>query len=153
MADAIRRFKYSPDSTLAPGLSAWLIEAASAYAGEIDGVVPMPLHPHKLRRRGWNPSALLARPVAKALGVPLRATWLARTRATQTQTGLSREERQRNVRGAFRARGRAGSRILLIDDVRTTGATLHEAARCLEAHGQRVYTLALAWSPEFEPGP
>jgi ComF family protein len=152
MADAIRNFKYRPDSSLARPLSEWLTDAALAYAGEIDAVVPMPLHPTKLRQRGWNPAVLLARPVARTLGVPLRTRWLQRTRATAVQAGLSREARQRNVFGAFRARTQQPpARVLLIDDVRTTGATLHEAARCLEACGHSVSTLALAWANDSDP--
>ena len=124
------------------------MEAALGHAGRIDAVIPLPLHPSKLRERGWNPSALLARPVARALGVPLVTHWLARVRATDAQAGLSRAERIRNVQGAFRAKQVPPARVLLIDDVRTTSATLDEAARCLAARGHDVCTLALAWAEQ-----
>jgi ComF family protein len=147
-ADAIRHFKYAGDLASARPLTRLLVAGALAYAGSVDAVVPMPLHPNKLRARGWNPSLVLARPVARALGVPLRPRWLTRTRATRTQAGLSSAERLRNVYGAFRARSVPGCRVLLIDDVRTTGATLAEAARELQTRGHSVVTLALAWAPD-----
>jgi ComF family protein len=147
VADAIRHFKYARVSQLAPQLSTLLVPAAQAYAGRVDAVVPMPLHPSKLRERGFNPSLLLARPVATALGVPLRVAWLERRRATSSQAGLSREARQQNVRGAFLARCSPACRVLLIDDVCTTGATLHAASSALQGVGHEVLTLALAWAP------
>ena len=120
LADAIRHFKYASRSERASDLAPLLVEAALGHAGRIDAVIPLPLHPSKLRERGWNPSALLARPVARALGVPLVTHWLARVRATDAQAGLSRAERIRNVQGAFRAKQVPPARVLLIDDVRTT---------------------------------
>ena len=146
MADAIRHFKYASRSELARDLAPYLVEAALGHAGTVDAVVPMPLHPAKLRARGWNPSTLLAWPVARALGVPLRDHWLRRVRPTVVQAGLSRAQRVRNVRGAFAAKEVPPARVLLIDDVRTTSATLDEAARSLTARGHHVYTLALAWA-------
>lgn len=154
VADAIRRFKYARRVSIAKPLGELLADAALPFAGSIESVVPVPLHPRKLRERGWNPSLLLARPVARALGAALRPHWLVRVRATRVQAGLCRDDRQRNVAGAFRAQpvqelaGRAGARVLLIDDVRTTGATLAEAARTLREAGYSVATLALAWAPE-----
>jgi ComF family protein len=147
-ADAIRHFKYAGQLAIAGPLSRLLIAGALAYAGAIDVVVPMPLHASKLRSRGWNPSLVLARPVARALGVPLRPLWLSRTRATRVQAGLSSAERLRNVYGAFRARAVPGCRVLLIDDVRTTGATLAEAARALETRGHAGTTVGVAWAPD-----
>jgi ComF family protein len=148
IADAIRRFKYACDSTLAGSLARLLVPAAHGYAGSVDAVVPMPLHPRKLRERGWNPSLLLAKPVASALGIPLQVGWLTRRRATRSQAGLSSTVRRENVRGAFSACDAPAQRILLIDDVMTTGATLCEASDTLQACGHDVITLALAWSPD-----
>jgi ComF family protein len=146
MADAIRRFKYADQRQLLRHFTPLLTAAAQPYAGLIDAVVPVPLHPRKLRQRGWNPAALLARPVARALGVPLRTNWLRRARETAVQAGLSRQARAQNVRAAFAAKPAACARILLVDDVRTTGATLLEAAACLAGCGHTVSTLALAWA-------
>ncbi len=156
LADAIRRFKYGGAGSLARPLGALFSDAARPYCGQIDAVVPLALHPSKLRARGYNPAALLARPVAAGLGVPLRVRWLERVRATRSQAGLPRADRQANVRGAFTAAAAPASKLLLIDDVRTTGATLTEAAATLSAYGHDVFTLALAWSdggPAPSPSP
>lgn len=153
LADAIRRFKYADQRQLLRHFRPLLTAAALPYAGLIDAVVPVPLHPHKLRQRGYNPAALLARPIAAALGVPFRTGWLRRVRATAVQAGLSRDARAKNVRGAFRTKTVAPARILLVDDVRTTGATLLEAASCLAAAGHTVSTLAMACAlPDVEGG-
>jgi ComF family protein len=151
VADAIRRFKYGGASFLAPQLSWLIIRAARPYAGHVDAIVPMPLHPTKLRERGFNPSALLARPVATALGLPMRVDWLLRRRATSSQAGLSSAARQQNVLGAFVARRVGPCRVLLIDDVYTTGATVGAAGLALRARGHDVMALALAWAPTDQP--
>jgi len=144
--DWIHRFKYPR-----PGL-AGLDPAARALARELalrsarrvprrraeppDLVAPVPLHPRRLRERGFNPAALLARAAARALGAPLGFDVLARVRDTPSQTGLARTARLRNLRGAFRAgRVPAGARVWLVDDVVTTGATIAEAAACLRRAG------------------
>jgi ComF family protein len=123
-----------------------LADAALPYAGHVDRVMPMPLHPARLRERGFNQSALLARPVARALGVPCDATSLRRIRSSCDQASLPRAKRADNVRGAFAVTGHSRfGRVLLIDDVRTTGATLAAAAdTLLEAGFAEVRTLALA---------
>lgn len=147
LADAIRRFKYGGASHLAADLGALLGEGASAYGGRVDAVVPMPLHIRKLRARGFNPSLLLGRPLAASLNVPVRAGWLTRRRPTRSQAGLTSDQRKLNVRGAFAAGSAPPQRILLVDDVRTTGATLAEAAATLRALGHDVFALALAQAP------
>jgi predicted amidophosphoribosyltransferase len=146
-ADAIRRFKYGGAGWLAAPLGVKLAGLARPYAGAIRAVVPLPLHASKLRARGFNPAALLAKPVAAELGAPLRIDWLRRDRATRSQAGLDRVARLANVRSAFRATKVAPTSVLLIDDVRTTGTTLAEASAALSAQGHEVTTLALAWSP------
>ena len=146
LADAIRRFKYGGAGWIARPLGALLADSARPFSGEVDAVVPLALHPSKLRTRGYNPAALLAGPVARALGVPLRVHWLRRLRATRSQAGLARDLRLENVRGAFAAAPVPGHKLLLIDDVRTTGATLAEAAATLTRAGHDVATLALAWA-------
>jgi len=146
LAEAVLALKYAGRTELAAPLGRLLAQAAVPYAGKVDEVVPLPLHRGRLRERGFNQSALLARPVARALGVPLVTHRLRRVRPTPAQASLPREGRLANVRGAFAARAGA-PRVLLIDDVRTTGATLTAAAEALlDAGALRVYALALAWA-------
>lgn len=115
-------------------------------------VVPVPLHRRRRWRRGYNQAELVARPLAAGVGLPLCRA-LVRRRATRPQTGLDRHRRWTNVEGAFavprrRAAAVAGRRLLLVDDVATTGATLGAAARCLRRAGAtRVDAVALARAP------
>ena len=144
MADAIRRFKYGGRSELSVPLSARLAAAAHTFAGHVDLVVTVPPHPARLRARGFDQVALLARPVALVLGVPLRLEVLSRTRHTRPQASLDVVARAANVRGAFAARQVAGV-PLLVDDVRTSGSTLFECATALRSAGATaVKTLVLA---------
>jgi ComF family protein len=131
------RFKFHAD--LAAGrLVAQLLGDAliAAAADRPDAVVPLPLHRSRLRERGYDQALELARPLARRLGVPLRADGLRRIRATAAQTGLHAGERRRNLRGAFAVAGAAlPPHVALVDDVMTTGATLAEAAGALRAAG------------------
>lgn len=146
LADAIRRLKYAGRTDHAPALASLLADACAPLAGRVDVVVPVPLHPVRLRARGYNQSALLAGPVAARLGVPLDTRALRRVRDTPAQAGLGASERASNVRSCFVARvPRGRGRVLVIDDVRTTGATFAEAARALrEAGATEVFARALA---------
>lgn len=116
-----------------------------------DIVIPMPLHASRQRERGYNQAEALARAFASQQGLRLRSDLLERTRATEAQTRLSREERRRNVAGAFAltspaaATAISGKHILLVDDVTTTGSTLDAAAEPLRAAGAAsIWGLALA---------
>jgi len=102
-------------------------------------VVAVPLHRRRLRRRGFQPAALLARSLARRHRLPLRPALLHRVRDDPSQTGLTRAERRRNVSGAFATAhaARAPRSVWLVDDVVTTGATLAEATRVLAAAGAR----------------
>lgn len=125
-----------------------------------DLVVAVPLHPTRLRERGFNHATLLAAPVAEAVGAPLAESVLERIVATRPQTELTRAERRANVRGAFRvppqtAAGKCGQTVLLVDDVLTSGATVGECARVLRSAGLGavyVATLARAEPPSRGPG-
>ena len=148
VAEAVRRFKYGPRSDLAHPLGELLRRATREASLRAEVVVPVPLHPSRLRERGFNQAALLAAAVASELGVPLAARALVRVRATRMQASLDRAGRLTNVADAVRARSPArlrGRHVLLVDDVRTTGSTL-EACRAavLAAGAARVSTLVLA---------
>jgi ComF family protein len=110
--------------------------------------VPVPLHPVRLRERGFNQSALLAAEAGRHLERSVDVDALRRTRPTAAQTGLPASERRSNVRGAFAAAaGLPARRVLLIDDVMSTGSTARECARVLRRAGARevaVATLAIA---------
>lgn len=129
---------------LAGVLADWADLGWAALYGEPDAafdlVVPMPLHPSRLRQRRFNQAALPARTVGQRMGIECEAGALKRTRRTETQVGLSANQRWENVRGAFEVPARArdllhGRRVLLIDDLMTTGATLCAAARELKRGG------------------
>jgi ComF family protein len=112
-------------------------------------LAPVPLHASRLRRRGYNQALELARPLARALGAPLRRDLLVRQRATEAQSALDRRARRRNVRDAFVAGPVAGlEHVAVVDDVMTTGATLAECAEALTRAGvARVDVWALARAP------
>ena len=142
------RFKFGAD--LAAGrVLAELWRSEYAPAERPDLIVPVPLHRARLRSRGYNQALELARPLAAAIGVPVRYDVLERTRGTSAQTELDRTARRRNVRGAFRARRKPlPDHVVLLDDVMTTGATLAECARVLRRAGaRRVDVWALARAP------
>ena len=111
-----------------------------------DLIIPLPLHPLRLRERGFNQALELARPVGKACRIPIDARSCRRIRRTAMQADLPWRERARNVRGAFHCESDfTGKRLLLIDDVMTTGASLDELARTVKLHGAvRVVLLVVA---------
>ena len=129
-----------------------LLEPLAAAAAAIvprgwgpDVVVPVPLHAGRQRRRGYNQSELAARTVARSLGLPLDGSLLLRVRPAPPQAGLSAEERLTNLRDVYAGAGLPPERVLLVDDVTTTGATFEAAAAALRRAGAgTVYALALA---------
>ena len=135
-ADAIQRFKYDGRSELGAALGSVMAGHADHWAGKVDAVVPVPLHWRRRRSRGYDQAALLAKPVARSLGVAALLRGLRRVRNTPSQVELPHAERQRNIAGAFAPwRLRGVERVLLVDDVRTTGATLRAASEALRAGG------------------
>ena len=122
--------------------------AALAPGPPPDLVAPVPLHPQRLRARGFNPAALAAREVARRCGARMDTTVLERLRDTPSQTGLGRRARRANVRGAFACAKTPPRCVWLVDDVVTTGSTLAEAARALRRRGaRRLVGVALAATP------
>ena len=146
LKDLIHLFKYARVETLGEPLGAYLLRAIPLDQ-RFDVVVPVPLHWRRRLWRGFNQAELLARPLAHRLGVPVGAA-LERRRHTDTQASLSPSERRSNVAGAFALRRGAevrGKRILLVDDVLTTGATVGSAAAVLRRAGaSHVAVLTLA---------
>ena len=134
--DLVRALKYGGRLSVASLLAR--LAAPTARRVAVDGtdrVVPVPLHAARLRERGFNQSRAIASLLAEDLGLEL-ADGLQRIRPTRSQTGLSEPEREKNVAGAFGGMGRlAGLRVLLVDDVVTTGATLLAAAQAALADG------------------
>lgn len=138
--EAIHHFKYSRALWFEHFLAELLVaEAAPVLRGWKESfIVPVPLHPLKKREREFNQAAVLATRLGKATGVPVTEKILARVKPTETQTHLKREERAANMRGAFVVCDGVklkGERIVLVDDVFTTGATTNECARALRAAG------------------
>lgn len=136
--DPILKLKHADRLDIAPLLARWINRSARDLLAQADVIAPVPLHPLRLLRRRHNQAAEIARPLSVLSGVPYLPDALVRTRATATQGGKSGGGRKRNVAGAFavaRPARVAGKRILLIDDVMTTGATLEGCARALKAAG------------------
>lgn len=141
-------FKHGDRLHLAPALGAWMRRAGSALLAEADVIVPVPLHWTRLFARRYNQAAVLAHALARPEGPVVGADWLVRRRRTPSQGKRNATARRRNVAGAFalrRGRSVQGKRVLLVDDVLTTGATLSECARVLlRAGAVRVDALTLA---------
>jgi ComF family protein len=150
VASAIARFKFRSRPDLARPLAHLLVRAhmASGSATFSDFVIPVPLHRARLRERGYNQAALLARPLAAFFGVPCVPGALSRVRAAPPQATLNARDRATNLIGSFRANHShlvRGKRILLVDDVRTTGATLRACETALmEVGAARVRFLTVA---------
>jgi ComF family protein len=137
LREAVHALKYKGRLALAQPLGRALAEVVwtDEALGRADVLVPVPLHPRREAQRGFNQSEELARVLARCTGLPVHRA-LRRVRDTPSQTELGEDERRRNVRGAFEARGCVrGLRVVLVDDVVTTGSTLSECATVLRAAG------------------
>jgi ComF family protein len=132
----VHALKYGDRLDLAPMMGQWLGNAGRELLAEADALVPVPLHWRRRWARRFNQSAVLAAAVSAASGVPVAGGALKRVKATAQQVGLSRTERTANVQGAFRVppEGKAaivGRRLVLVDDVLTSGSTVEGCARAL----------------------
>lgn len=132
----VHALKYSDRLDLAPMMGRWISHAGRELLAEADALVPVPLHWRRLWTRRFNQSAMLAAAISAQSGVPIATGVLKRVKPTAQQVGLSRTERAANVQGAFRvppeARGAvAGRRLVLVDDVLTSGAKVEGCARAL----------------------
>jgi ComF family protein len=148
----LHKLKYKGEREIGSELGIQFGQAlkTSALYRDIDYVVPVPLHPKKLRIRGYNQAEAIAEGIARGLEIELSTTHLVRTEFTQTQTRKTRAERVMNVSKAFtvaNSKEIEGKHVLLVDDVVTTGATLEAcAAKLLEVNGCRVSIAALAYA-------
>lgn len=140
--EMVLALKYEGRLSLVPFLASNMAEEVLRRLGECpaDRVLPVPLHPTRLRERTFNQAELLAAAVARRMGIPCEKELLIRCRPTRPQAELTREERSRNVRGAFdlrRGSSLKGQRLILVDDVLTTGATAEACAKLLKSAGTR----------------
>jgi len=129
-------FKYGDRLDLAPMMGRWMARAGRELLQDADALLPVPLHWRRLWARRFNQAAALAGAISDISGVPVRHDVVARVRATPQQVGLSKTERADNVQGAFRVPAGqkaniAGRRLVLVDDVLTSGATVDTCARAL----------------------
>lgn len=157
LLDAIHVFKYGGNTNMGRLLGEILAEAA--YTGFQPGdwtvLIPVPLHVRRLRERTFNQSVLLARALSGRFGIPVDVLSLKRRRDTTPQVALGRAERRANIQGAFEVASPdrvAGQRVLLVDDVYTTGNTLNECARVL-LDGGAVAVAALTLARALHGGP
>ncbi|HEY6831731.1 MAG TPA: ComF family protein [Pseudolabrys sp.] len=132
----VHRFKYGDRLDLAPMMGRWMARAGRELTAGADALVPVPLHWRRLWARRFNQSAALAGAIGAIAGVPMLPAALQRVRATPQQVGLSKTERADNVQGAFKVPAErkaevAGRRLVLVDDVLTSGATVDTCARAL----------------------
>jgi ComF family protein len=146
----VGQLKYGDRTDLAPLFASWLMRCGAEVLAEADFVVPVPLHGGRLFLRRYNQAGEIGRHVARLSQVAFLPDSLRRVKRTRSQIGLSAGARRRNVAGAFQLKEGEGARLLgkvvvLIDDVRTTGATAEACARVLAAHGvQAVHVLSVA---------
>lgn len=140
--DLVHRLKYGDKGDLARWMAGWMLRAGADLLTDAQLVVPVPLHRGRLWSRRFNQAAHLAHAIGRSRGLPVASQCLERVRATRQQVGLSAADRSKNVKGAFRL-STGGSavaqdrRILLVDDVLTTGATVDACARALRRGGAK----------------
>lgn len=144
----IHNLKYNDCKYLGSYLSEILVEEYKKNNFDVDIVIPIPLNPKRLKERGYNQAFLLCRKFETDLKLPIDTTSLIRKVDTPTQTKLTKQERKQNLENAFQVVDKSaikGKRILLIDDVYTTGATLEEASKTLlKAGAKEIYCLTVA---------
>jgi len=143
---ALHKLKYRRDIALGDSLAFQMLPFARELGGRIDMIIPVPLGAKRLKQRGYNQVGMIAKPLSLALEIEYAPGELVRRTETRSQVGLTKPERKLNVRNVFRAGSKVkGKKILVMDDVATTGATLSAAAEALyEAGAQEVNALTVA---------
>ncbi|MCD8197914.1 MAG: ComF family protein [Lachnospiraceae bacterium] len=154
MRRSIARYKYGGKREYADFYAEEILRvcAKDALRWQAQALVPIPLHSSRRRRRGYNQAELLARALSVRCGIPVDTGLLLRTRKTRAQKELGDQERVANLRGAFSLREGAVpcKRLILVDDIYTTGSTMDEAARALRAHGaEKIYFLCISVGKDF----
>lgn len=156
----VQGLKYGDRTDLAPWMARWMLRAGNSLITDADILVPVPLHRRRFFQRRFNQAAELARALSDLSGVAFEPEVVRRRKATRRQVGLGRSERQDNVRGAFYVPEEAGirlrgSRVLLVDDVFTTGATVAAVSKALLGAGSQavdVLTFARTVAGDFPRG-
>ena len=147
---AIHRWKYEGKTHLTPFFSEWMAEGLSRYwePNSLDLLIPVPLHPQRLRERGFNQALLLTEELSRRTGIPYLKAILKKKKPTLPQVNLGGAEREKGLRGAFHVAKKEellGKSVLLVDDVYTTGATVNECSKVLVNGGaEKVNVLTLA---------
>jgi ComF family protein len=142
---ALHKLKYYRNFSLGDALAAQMFAFTKELNWQPDILIPIPLGRQRMKERGYNQSAMIAEPLAMALNIEFAPKALMRRKETRSQVGLSKQERQKNVLGAFQAAGVSGKTVLVLDDVSTTGSTLSSSAEALFSVGAKdVYALTVA---------
>ena len=143
-----QRFKFNRSFACGEVMARHMIRAITCQAHDfhdpVEALIPVPLHRSRQFMRVFNQSEVLARDLAKALRIPLSVRALRRVRRTPAQSGLSAQNRRRNLTGAFRAGSMQAKHVALVDDVMTTGATAGECARVLKRAGVELVSVWVA---------
>ena len=140
----IHLFKFKRKLQYAPILAKLILLQLNKENVNIDAIIPIPLHPKKLAKRGFNQSQILAKIISKKTGIPIDDQALKRKKLTQPQYALKKPERLKNLKGAFEC-DVSPKNVLLIDDVVTTTATVQSAALCLKHSGaEKIYIGAIS---------
>jgi ComF family protein len=150
LQEAIHRWKYQGKTLLTPFFAEWMAEGLNRYwePDSLNLLIPVPLHPQRLRQRGFNQALLLVKELSRRTGLPYQKTILQKKESTIPQVNLSGVEREKGLRGTFHLMEKeklSGKTVLLVDDVYTTGATVNECSKVLLRGGaERVDVLTLA---------
>jgi len=149
VAEFVLRLKYGAEGDVAKFVARLLADAVKEYDIKADVIIPVPLAPKRLKERGYNQAGLITTELSRIIGVPVVDGFLVRTRHTTAQKKMALKERQENLRGAFEACPPfsvvKGKRVLLVDDVLTTGTTANECARIIrKAKPKSIEVLTIA---------